>query len=91
VATKEERHEHAVHEYEAGLRALKGHPCPSVEWKILLSLANSKKSLHRSDESEKCRALARERMRRLADSISDSCLRTTFLKSKPARDLRLRM
>jgi tetratricopeptide (TPR) repeat protein len=91
VATMEERHEPAVHEYEAGLRALKDHPCPSVEWKILLSLANLKKNLHRSDESEKCRVLARERMRLLADSISDSRLRTTFLKSKPARDLRVRM
>ena len=35
--------------------------------------------------------LSREVMRRLADSISDSGLRATFLKSKPARDLKLRI
>jgi tetratricopeptide (TPR) repeat protein len=91
VAAMEERHEQAVQDYEAGLSALKDHPCPSVEWKIMLSLANSNESLHKSDEAERCRALARELMRRLAESISEYRLRTTFLRSKPARDLRVRM
>jgi tetratricopeptide (TPR) repeat protein len=91
VAAMEERHEQAVHDYEAGLSALKDHPCPSVEWRILLSLSNSKESLHKSDEAHRCRALAQELMRRLAESISEGRLRTTFLRSKPARDLRVRM
>jgi hypothetical protein len=87
----EERHEQAMQDYEAGLSALKNHPCPSVEWKIMLSLANSNESLHKSDEAERWRALARELMRRLAESISEYRLRMTFLRSKPARDLRVRM
>jgi tetratricopeptide (TPR) repeat protein len=91
VAVMEERHEDAADEYEAGLRALKGHPCPSVEWKLMLSLARLKDCLNESDASEEYLNLAREVMRSLAESISDSGLRATFLKSKPARDLKLRI
>jgi hypothetical protein len=57
----------------------------------MLSLAHAKAYLHESDASEQYVTLSREVMRRLADSISDSGLRATFLKSKPARDLKLRI
>ena len=91
VAVIEERPEDAAHEYEAGLDVLKGHPCPSVEWKIALSLARLKACLHQANASEEYLNLSREVMRRLAESISDNGLRATFVTSKPARDLRLRL
>jgi tetratricopeptide (TPR) repeat protein len=91
VAVREERHEDAAQEYEAGLQVLRGHPCPSVEWKIALSLARLKACQHQSDASEEYLNLSRDVMRRLAQSISDDGLRATFVKSKPARDLRLRI
>jgi len=91
VAAIEERHNDAADEYEAGLRALKGHPCPSVEWKILLSLARLKACLHESDASEEYLNRSREVMRRLAESICENSLRAAFLKSKVARDLKLRL
>jgi tetratricopeptide (TPR) repeat protein len=89
VAVMEERHGDAAHEYEAGLRVLKGHPCPSVEWKIMLSLARLKACLHESDASEEYVNLTREIMQSLAASISDNSLREAFVKSKPARDLKV--
>ena len=91
VAVMEERHEDAAQEYEAGLQVLRGHQCPSVEWKIALSLARLKACLHQSDSSEDYLNLSREIMRRLAGSTSDDGLRAIFVKSKLARDLRFRL
>ena len=38
VAAMEDRPREAVAHYQAGLSELEGHPCPSVQWKILAAL-----------------------------------------------------
>jgi tetratricopeptide (TPR) repeat protein len=88
VAALEDRLREAVGLYEAGLFELKGHPCPSIEWKIMSALAGTHARLNRADESNTWKAAARVTLDRLADTIREDTLRTRFRNSEWVRNLR---
>lgn len=55
VAAVEEHWPNAVRHYKSALSALRGHPCPSVEWRILSALAETHLRLHKNDVSTQLR------------------------------------
>ena len=56
----------AVERYQAGLAELQGHPCPTVEWKILSALARTHALLKHTRDSQQYRAAARQSLHNLA-------------------------
>jgi hypothetical protein len=69
------------------LGVLKGHPCPTIEWKILKAAAVLAR--RQKDDSASAELLGRSRtvVQSLADALQDDKLRREFLAAKPVRDL----
>jgi len=88
VAAMEGRPREAVAHYEAGLSTLQGHPCPSVQWKILAALAAAHATLHQSEEAEQWRAATQRVLRDLASSIREGPLQARFRQSRVVREFR---
>jgi tetratricopeptide (TPR) repeat protein len=78
IAAVEEHWPNAIRHYKLALSALKGHPCPSVEWKILSALAETHVCLHKSDVSTQLRNRARQVLQGLAESIREPRLQALF-------------
>jgi ATP/maltotriose-dependent transcriptional regulator MalT len=88
VAAMEDRPRESVAHYEAGLSTLRGHPCPSVQWKISAALAAAYATLHQSDEAEQWRAATQRVLQDLAASIREGRLQTRFRQSRAVREFR---
>src|SRR5262249_2744532 len=82
VAAAEERVEDARRSYDAGLEVLAHHPCPIIEWKILLSAAGAAKELRDGGAADLYRAKSRAVLEALTESIGDERLRRMFLGSE---------
>ena len=87
VANIKDEPQEAVGRYQAGLAELQGHPCPTVEWKILSALAETHALLKHTRDSQHYRAAARQSLHNLADSIRDPAQAARFRKSKAMQDL----
>jgi hypothetical protein len=87
IAAVEEHWPNAVRDYKSALSALKGHPCPSVEWKILSALAEAHVRLHKNNVSIELRNRARRVLEGLAESIREPRLEAVFRNSRWVRDL----
>jgi tetratricopeptide (TPR) repeat protein len=87
IAALEEKTEEAQGQYAKALEVLQGHPCPTIEWKILKS--SGELALGQRNESAGSELLARARrvVHGLADGIQDQKLRQTFLAEKTVRAL----
>jgi tetratricopeptide (TPR) repeat protein len=87
IAALEERMEEAQSRYQRALGILAGHPCPVIEWKILVAAAGVARRL--GDEAGSTTSLGRARavLQALADSLHDDKLRRRFLASRAVRDL----
>jgi tetratricopeptide (TPR) repeat protein len=89
IATLEERMADAGEEYQAALRMLEHHPCPTIEWKILQAAAARAQRI--SDDLAQ-RALSGRQallLQGLADSVADGALRETLLGSQGIRELKI--
>ena len=82
IAVMEERFGDSRTEYESALTVLRCHPCPTIEWKILLAAAGIAGAYHDTPLAEHYRGRCREIVSSLADSITDDKLRQRFLKSE---------
>jgi len=84
IAALQERFADARSEYDAALAVLEPHPCPTIEWKILLAAAKAHSSCDASlaqHYQRRCRAM----IGLLGDSITDVQLRQVFLDSEAVR------
>jgi tetratricopeptide (TPR) repeat protein len=87
VAIMEEHPLEAAEYYQAGLSELQGHPCPTVEWKILCALARTHALVKHADHSQRCRAAARQCLHNLGDSIRDPAHARRFWRSRAVQEL----
>jgi tetratricopeptide (TPR) repeat protein len=87
IAALEERTEEAQNRYALALGALQGHPCPTIEWKILKT--SGELALRQKHEAAGSELLGRARkvVQGLADGIQDRKLQKTFLSDKAVREL----
>jgi tetratricopeptide (TPR) repeat protein len=87
IAALEERTEKAQGQYAKALKVLQGHPCPTIEWKILKS--SGELALRQKNDSVGSELLGRARkvVQGLADGIPDQKLRQTFLADRTVREL----
>jgi tetratricopeptide (TPR) repeat protein len=87
VANMQDQPLEAVERYQAGLAELQGHPCPTVEWKILSALAGTHALLKQTEDSQQYRAAARDSLYNLGDSIRDPAQAQRFRRAKAVQDL----
>jgi tetratricopeptide (TPR) repeat protein len=73
--------------YDEAIGILQSSPCPTIGWKILSSRADLAAKLGDTAAADDFRGRARAVIRSLADSLTDSALRTRFLKSQSVREL----
>jgi predicted ATPase len=89
IAALEEKTEEAQGQYAKALEVLRGHPCPTIEWKILK--ASGQLALRQKNEAVGSELLGRARkvVQGLADQIQDRKLRERFLSDRTVRELGL--
>ncbi|MEO8131192.1 MAG: AAA family ATPase, partial [Bryobacteraceae bacterium] len=79
IATLEERFEGARAEYEAALAILQSHPCPLIQWKVLLAAANEASLCRDQDRAERFFSQSAHGVASLAQQIPDTKRRQGFL------------
>ena len=89
VAARQDRVTDALREYSVALGILENHPCPTIEWRILLVAAEIADKCRKFSLSEDYRGCCRQTLQSLADSIPDRDQRRKFLRAKPSHDLRI--
>jgi tetratricopeptide (TPR) repeat protein len=87
IAVLEDRAPDARHDYERALAILEGHPCPIIEWKILLAASDAARRLHAGSSADDLRARARGVVQSLSASVTEAPLRERFLGAKAIRDI----
>jgi tetratricopeptide (TPR) repeat protein len=89
IAALEERVLDGQRSYATALAVLQGHPCPTIEWKILKAAAELAR--RQKDDSASAEFLGRSRavVQSLANALQDDDLRQGFLAAEPVRDLAL--
>ena len=87
IAALEDRIDESVIRYRDSLQCLSENPCPTVEWRTSLSLANSLQKKGMSAEAEILTDRAKKHISALGNSLADDALRRTFFAEKTARDL----
>lgn len=87
IARLQDRLPDARSEYQQALSILQGHPCPTIEWKILLAAADAARRLHDTASADSFQGQARHVIQSLAESITETALREGFLGAKAVRDI----
>ncbi len=85
VAVAEERFTDARQEYDAALRILERHRCPTIEWTVLLAAADMASAFRDTGLAEHYRSRCRHVLCNLADSLVEDSLRRQFLASEAVR------
>jgi hypothetical protein len=88
IAVLEENPDVAQADYDKALGLIDRYPCPTIEWQITKALARNCQRLHNPERASELLARGRAVTERLADSITDSRLRKTFLSSEAVQSLR---
>jgi tetratricopeptide (TPR) repeat protein len=87
IAGLEDQPDVARQHYESALKGVEARPCPTIEWPILAALARNCRARKDSGRADELLARARSVTQGLADSITDTGLRSTFLGSEAVRNL----
>ena len=87
VAVLEDKPDVAQQHYESALKGVEARPCPTIEWPILAALASNCRARNDPQRADELLARARSVTQGLADSITDTGLRSTFLGSEAVRNL----
>ena len=87
IAVLEDKPDVAQQHYESALKGVEARPCPTIEWPILAALARNCRAKHDPQRADELLARARSVTQGLADSITDTGLRSTFLGSEAVRNL----
>jgi serine/threonine protein kinase/tetratricopeptide (TPR) repeat protein len=85
IAVLEERFDDGQREYNAALRVLKNHHCPTIEWRVFLAAAEMASAYGDVPLAENYRGHCKRLIRSLADSLTDSRVRDHFLRSETIR------
>jgi tetratricopeptide (TPR) repeat protein len=85
IAVLEERMEDGQQHYAKALGILQGHPCPTIEWKILKAAGELARRLRNDTACADFFGRARAVIQSLAASVREPKLRQAFLEAKPAR------
>jgi tetratricopeptide (TPR) repeat protein len=85
VAVAEERFTDARQQYDAALRVLERHRCPTIEWTVLLAAADMASAYRDTGLAEHFRGRCRQVIHGLADSLIEDNLRRQFLDSEAIR------
>jgi DNA-binding winged helix-turn-helix (wHTH) protein/tetratricopeptide (TPR) repeat protein len=83
IALRHDRHAEAATAYESALKILDAHPCPLIEWKILMAWAAALPLPRGSARATALRAKALSIKQSLAESIADDTDRRRFLAGEP--------
>jgi tetratricopeptide (TPR) repeat protein len=87
IAALEDRIEDSITNYRDALQCLSEHPCPAIQWKTSLALANSLRKSGLDAEADTLAGNAKRQLSEVGKSIRDKQLRRTFYAAKNTRDL----